>query len=536
MSTFLVRINARNTRVPFGSFFLTIGLTCLCVCLFSSGCANTKEAPRDFESIGRLPTIFPSYQDVTAPLNIAPLNFDVCEQNFEQFVTIVSVAKSEGNVETTNAALKTVASFTGTKIRFPEKSWKKLLAESVGNSLIFSCYAKKESSWFKFDEWKIFVSADPIDPWISYRKIAPGYEYFSDLALWNRCLETFEERPFFRARLFNERTCVNCHAFQNYETDAFLFHMRITGGGTVFCVNGDVVKRELQAEGMPAGCSYPAWRPNSLHVAFASCLTMQAFHSKIDDRIDVLDAYSDIYLYDVAKNSLKPIVPATDDTLDTYPTWSPDGKTLYYCSTKNPGFTTKREETDARQKEAVVLREKLHYDVMKVSYDDKTGCFGVPEIVFAASEKDMSALFPRVSPDGKTMLVTTTRYGCFPIWRRDSDIWSIDLSTGEARNIEEINSSDEPDSYHSWSSSGRWVLFSSRRDDGSYTRLYITHFDADGSFSKPFMLPQRDPVETLTTMRSYNVPEFTLEPVKVPMRKILKGSRDLVPERAILEK
>lgn len=517
--------NGRNSRrlifhIASSLFFLS---------MFFLGCSGPSTAPTDFETLDRAPNIFPDYCDIDIPVNIAPMNFDFNELEYKRMLTFVYVAQEDGNKG------ECVFSFSGEKVCFSEKLWKKTLNNNVGKTLVFSCYAQKESTWYKFSDWTMNICGDKIDPWISYRKIVPGYEYFSDLALWNRNLETFEERAFFRARLFNERTCINCHSYQNYDTNAFLFHMRITGGGTIFSVDGNLFKRDLKADGMLTGCSYPAWRPNSLHVAFASCATFQTFHSKDLDRIDVLDGYSDLYLYDVANNTLSPILPPSDATLDTYPTWSADGKTLYYCSAKSPGFETERKDEEKRKMEIMKKRELLKYDVKKVSYDERTGRFGEPETVFAASERGKSALFPRISPDGKTLLVTLTEYGCFPIWYRDSDLWAIDLTTGEARNIEEINSPDEPDSYHSWSTTGRWIVFSSRRDDGSYTRLYFSHYDGHGRFSKPFMLPQREPIETLKTMRSYNIPEFSIAPVEVPTRKILKEASVLEPEKAILK-
>jgi hypothetical protein len=105
-------------------------------------------------------------------------------------------------------------------------------------------------------------------------------------------------------------------------------------------------------------------------------------------------------------------------------------------------------------------------------------------------------------------------YGVFHIWHRDADLWTIDLKTGEARNMEEINSPDV-ESYHSWSSNGRWVVFSSRRYDGNFTRPFFAHIDKDGRGTKPFELPCADPDYHRQFMRSYNVPEFMRGPVTI---------------------
>ena len=102
----------------------------------------------------------------------------------------------------------------------------------------------------------------------------------------------------------------------------------------------------------------------------------------------------------------------------------------------------------------------------------------------------------------------------------------MNLADGSIRPMDEINSADT-ESYHSWSSNGRWVIFSSRRDDGGYTRPFIAHIDADGRGSKPFELPQADPDYHRQFMKSYNIPEFMKGPVDVKPQdfaRLLKNS------------
>lgn len=124
----------------------------------------------------------------------------------------------------------------------------------------------------------------------------------------------------------------------------------------------------------------------------------------------------------------------------------------------------------------------------------------------------LSASVPRVSPDGRWLLFTLGQFGQFHIWHKTSDLYVKDLHTGTVRPLTAANS-DDVDSYHTWSSNGRWIVFSSRRDDGSYTRPYIAYFDADGRDHKAFMLPQEDPEHSLLLLKSYNVPELTRTPV-----------------------
>ena len=95
----------------------------------------------------------------------------------------------------------------------------------------------------------------------------------------------------------------------------------------------------------------------------------------------------------------------------------------------------------------------------------------------------------------------------------------IDLQTGEEMDTTPLNS-NETESYHSWSSNGRWVVFSSRRVDSRYTRLFFAHVRADGSFGKPFLLPQRNPMENNYRLKSYNIPEYIKSKATLPKGRV----------------
>ena len=150
-------------------------------------------------------------------------------------------------------------------------------------------------------------------------------------------------------------------------------------------------------------------------------------------------------------------------------------------------------------------------------------------MVIDAAGQGKSISFPKPSFDGKYLMFTLSDYGNFSIWHHESDLWLLDLETGRTRPLDELNSTDT-DSYHNWSSNSKWVVFSSRRDDGLYTRLYISHVNDDGTFTKPFMLPQKDPAAFYSNlMLSYNVPEFVTGPV--PFDKISAQKMINSPER-----
>ena len=115
-------------------------------------------------------------------------------------------------------------------------------------------------------------------------------------------------------------------------------------------------------------------------------------------------------------------------------------------------------------------------------------------------------------------MFTLSDYGNFSIWHKEADLWLLDLTSGDLRKLSEVNS-DDTESFHNWSSNSRWFVFSSRRGDGLYTRLYLASMDENGKISKPFLLPQEDP-ETYydRSVYSYNVPDFTSEPIKIDTR------------------
>ena len=155
---------------------------------------------------------------------------------------------------------------------------------------------------------------------------------------------------------------------------------------------------------------------------------------------------------------------------------------------------------------------------MSMTFDKDSKIFGNPQIEVDCESIGKSASVPRISSDGKYLLFTLGDYGQFHIWHRSADLYVKNLQTGDVYPLKRANSR-EAESYHGWSSNGRWIVFASRRDDGSYTRLYFSYFDKNGKEHKPFMLPQKDPEQNVLLMKSYNVPEMTKDAVKVPSNK-----------------
>ena len=165
-----------------------------------------------------------------------------------------------------------------------------------------------------------------------------------------------------------------------------------------------------------------------------------------------------------------------------------------------------------------------------MTFDPETRQFGEPQLEVDCASHLKSAAVPRVSPDGRYLLYTLGDYGQFHIWHHTADLWLKDLETGEVRALDEANSPDV-DSYHGWSSNGRWIVFASRRIDGSYSRPFIAYFGADGKARKPFLLPQEDPEQNLLLMKSYNVPELSKDRVRFTPEQF----RDVIYNDAVIK-
>jgi hypothetical protein len=139
---------------------------------------------------------------------------------------------------------------------------------------------------------------------------------------------------------------------------------------------------------------------------------------------------------------------------------------------------------------------------------------GEPELIYDARSKGRSAVEQRVSSDNRYVLFAEGPNGLFHIWHPSAQIEILDQQTGQLVDTRAMNS-NRAESYPSFSSNDRWILFESRRDDGNYTRNYLAYFDKEGRVHKPFLVPQKDPEYFRFLLFSWSRPEFMIEPVKV---------------------
>ena len=456
-----------------------------------------QQIPQSFSESDELPAIYPDYVDVTVPINIAPLTFEM-DAGSDGVVARMTVGEEE-------------IVCGGSKVQPDADDWRQLAERAKGNAIQVEVYAKKDGSWTRYKPFSIHVSPDSIDPYISYRLISPSYVTYEELTINQRCLEDYDESVVYDNMLCSEGAdgqCINCHNYQQYNPERMQFHARQNMGGTIIAYDGTIRKIGMGNDSLLSAGVYPAWHPWLKLIVYSTNRTQQSFHATDPNKIEVFDTMSDLIAYDVEKNEVTNIENAPTE-LDCFPVWAPDGKTLYYCSAH---FEYK--DTIDAGKEFLARTEEVKYNLYKKSFDPETMQFGPRELVFAADSLEKSATLPRISPDGRYLMFTLAKYGIFHIWHHDADLWVMDLETGKVRNMEEINSPDT-ESYHSWSSNGRWVVFSSRRYDGNYTRPFIAYIDKNGHGSKPFELPSADPDYHRQFLKCYNVPEFMRGPVTI---------------------
>ena len=477
-------------------------------------CACSQQLPKDFTQSDVLPHIYPDYVDVTVPVNIAPLTFQMDDPSEE-----MAVRFSFGDEEVICRGSQALPDFD---------DWKHLAAAAQGKNIQVETYACKDGQWTKFKPFNIHVSPDSIDAYLSYRLIHPSYNLYEELTISQRCLENYDESVIYDNILCTEDDkgqCINCHNYQQYNPDRMQFHARQNHGGTVIAYDGKIRKINMKNDSILSAGVYPAWHPELPLIVYSTNKTEQIFHTSDLNKIEVYDIESDLIAYDVTKNEVTNIENDPNE-FECYPFWAPDGKTLYYSSAHFEYPDT----TKSKRYELVTHAYSIKYNIYKKSFDPETMTFGPRELVFSADSLNKSATLPRISPDGRYLMFTLAEYGVFHIWHHDADLWLMDLQTGEARPAEEINSPDT-ESYHSWSSNGKWVVFSSRRDDGTYTRPFFAHIDKDGHATKPFELPCADPHYHREFMRCYNIPEFMHGPVTIKPQTfadILKGDGEPV--------
>ncbi len=209
-----------------------------------------------------------------------------------------------------------------------------------------------------------------------------------------------------------------------------------------------------------------------------------------------------LVVYDTVTGEYAPL-PGADDPeyVQSNPTWSPDGKSIVFARTKayrkesiENATSILLNENDVP--EFVEDQEPFQFDLYRVPFNGGRGGEAVP--IEGASHNGKSNFFAKFSPDGKWIVFCKAQN--YMLLMPDSELYIIPAEGGEARRLR----ANTPlmNSWHSWSSNGKWLVFSSKANT-PYTQLFLTHIDENGESTPPVVL------ERFTgSDRAANIPEF----------------------------
>jgi hypothetical protein len=455
----------------------------------------------DAAAVGRPAKMHPDCSNTVIPPNIAPLNFVIQEHGSRYFVRIRSQRGQAIEIATRSA-----------EIVIPEKPWHALLDANRGQELVFELFVQTDGKdggrqWQRFDAAHCTIANEEIDNYLVYRRIHPVHAAHREMGIYQRDLRHFDESCVLNGGYF-AGGCLNCHTFCNNRTDRMLISTRTDEKKYT---SAAIVVENGTAQKVGTKFGYSSWHPSGKLLAYSMNKVVLFHHAVGEEPRDVMDLDSLIAYYVVGSQTIKTAPDLSrKDRLETYPTWSPDGRFLYFCSA--PLTWTDRTAIPEGYKE-------VRYDLMRIAYDPDRDEWGPLETVLSAKDTGRSILVPRISPDGRWLLFCMCEYGCFPVYQRSSDLYMIDLEAAKQTGRYEYRrldiNSDQSESWHSWSSNSRWVAFSSKRGSGVFTRTYLSYVDPNGVAYKPLLLPQKDPTYYDSCLWTYSVPELVTSPVQM---------------------
>jgi hypothetical protein len=142
-----------------------------------AGCTSPS-LPEVFSESKALPKIYPDYTNVTIPINMAPLTFELDEKADEM---IARYAVGEEEIICAEKAQPTI------------DNWRKLAEKAKGGGITVDVYARQADLWTHYKPFYIYISPDSIDSYLSYRLIYPSFVSYEALTINQRCLENYDE-------------------------------------------------------------------------------------------------------------------------------------------------------------------------------------------------------------------------------------------------------------------------------------------------------------------------------------------------------
>jgi len=354
------------------------------------------------------------------------------------------------------------------------------------------------------------IARHPADNAIVYRLVAPPFINRKTPDTFVRDLRELTPRPFLRAR---RQYCINCHMFSSKTgRDGKLgIQVRYAGARStahpIYLAVADFDTGRIVKTVLPFRLqmtTFMSWSPDGTKLAVSANQTLISLAPMVLEAQNTLQHGSDIAIVDLDAGQSFLLKGARDpDLLETFPRWTPDGKSIVFC--------------EAPQR---LHPKNTKYSLKIVPFADGHG--GEAEMLIDANVTGRSSYYPRFSPDGRWFTFVQSDFGS--LIKSSSDIFIVDWQNRERTGIRATpltsNATFAADSWYSWSSNSRWIVFATKRDDGVFARLYMTHIDDDGNASVPVRLPLAE-----EPLMSFNIPEFVAEVPDVRERTLFEGLR-----------
>jgi hypothetical protein len=455
----------------------------------------------------RLAHIQPDYSETTIPPNIAPLNFSIMEPGVGYCVKFTCNQSSPWEV------------FSRTpQILIPGSNWKTFLTKHQGRKVQVEILVKQtDNTWKAFQTWTFTIATEEIDGYLVYRRMHPTHQRTrGEIGIYYRNLTGFKESELLSSMRF-ENGCLNCHSFAQNRADYMLLGVRSNkyGVGTLLVQDGQVME-------LGTKFGYTSWHPSGRLAVYSANKLPMFYHASRNEARDTVnvDSWLGIY-YPGSQTIATELRLSHKDTLENWPAWSADGKRLYFCSAPKlwPHHTSNPPPK----------YDQIRYDLKYIDYDLATNTWGDVHTLLSVQQIGKSTGMPHCSPDGRWLVVCLFDYGYFPSWKQESDLYLIDLEnynkTGEATPRHLNINSPFSESWQTWSSNSRWLVYSSKRLHGAFTRLFISYVDQHGTVHRPFVLPQKNPDYYESCLETFNTPELITSLPPITREKLAKVYR-----------
>ena len=474
---------------------------------FVSGC---KPAPVAFpgEAAGQLEIKYPLDETLFPPEIVAPtFVWNDATQGVESWKVVLRFAGED-----------TLARFDASESRWrpSEADWAEIKRKSTGRDAevaIVGVRGRDEVT--SAATVRIRTSTDPVGDSIFYREVPlPFIDAVQDPSRirWRLGSVDTEERP--TIVLEDLPVCGNCHSFSK---DGSVLGLDVDYGNDKGAYAVLPVSKEMVLDDEKI-ITWSDYRRDDGEATFGLLSQVSPdgryVISTVKDRAVFVAtpeiAFSQLFfpikgilaVYDREKRTFKPL-PGADDPqyVQSNPTWSPDGKYVVFARTKTYGRDVVVNATSVLLSEKDVPefienREPFKFDLYRVPFNDGKG--GKAEPIEGASQNGKSNYFAEFSPDGKWIVFCKAEN--YMLLMPDSELYIIPAEGGEARRLR----ANTPlmNSWHSFSSNGRWLVFSSKANT-PYTQLFLTHIDEEGNSTPPVVLERFTGED-----RAANIPEF----------------------------